>query len=34
LIQAFVGEAVESVADDGLRDVVIEAAERWLAARG
>ena len=34
LIQAFVGEAVETVADDGLRDVVIEAAERWLAARG
>ena len=34
LIQAFVGEAIETVADDGLRDVVIEAAERWLAARG
>ncbi|HRO01130.1 MAG TPA: Fe-S cluster assembly protein SufD [Nitrobacter sp.] len=34
LIQAFVGEAIESVADDGLRDVVIGAAERWLAARG
>jgi Fe-S cluster assembly protein SufD len=34
LIQAFVGEAVESIADDSLRDVVIGAAERWLAARG
>ncbi|WP_439925168.1 Fe-S cluster assembly protein SufD [Nitrobacter sp. JJSN] len=34
LIQAFVGEAIESIADDGLRDVVIGAAERWLAARG
>jgi Fe-S cluster assembly protein SufD len=34
LIQAFVGEAIESIADDGLRDVVVETAERWLAARG
>ncbi|MEH6950352.1 Fe-S cluster assembly protein SufD [Nitrobacter sp. NHB1] len=34
LIQAFVGEAIESIADDGLRDVVIGAAERWLAERG
>jgi len=33
LIQAFVGEAIESIADDGLRDVAIGAAERWLAAR-
>ena len=34
LIQAFVGEAIESIADDGLRDVVVGTAERWLAARG
>ena len=34
LIQAFVGEAIESIADDGLRDVAVAAAERWLAARG
>jgi Fe-S cluster assembly protein SufD len=34
LIQAFVGEAIESIADDGLRDAVIASAERWLAARG
>jgi Fe-S cluster assembly protein SufD len=34
LIQAFVGEAIESIADEGLRDIVIGAAERWLAERG
>ena len=34
LIQAFVGEAIESIADDGLRDAVVAIAERWLAARG
>jgi Fe-S cluster assembly protein SufD len=34
LIQAFVGEAIESVVDDRLRDLAIAAAERWLAARG
>jgi Fe-S cluster assembly protein SufD len=34
LIQAFVGEAIESIADDGLRDMVVAIAERWLAARG
>ena len=34
LIQAFVGEAIESIADDRLRDGAISAAERWLAARG
>jgi Fe-S cluster assembly protein SufD len=33
LIQAFVGEAIESIADDALRDVAIGVAERWLAAR-
>ncbi|MBN8986500.1 MAG: Fe-S cluster assembly protein SufD, partial [Rhizobiales bacterium] len=34
LIQAFVGEAMESIADEALRDVAIATAERWLAARG
>jgi Fe-S cluster assembly protein SufD len=34
LITAFVGEAIESIADDNVRDVAIAAAERWLAARG
>ena len=34
LIQAFVGEAIESIENDALRDLAIAAAERWLAARG
>jgi Fe-S cluster assembly protein SufD len=34
LIQAFVGEAIESIANDNLRELAIAAAERWLAARG
>jgi Fe-S cluster assembly protein SufD len=34
LIQAFVGEAIESIANDALRELVIRAAQRWLAARG
>ncbi|MEZ2143860.1 Fe-S cluster assembly protein SufD [Bradyrhizobium sp. DN5] len=33
LIQAFVGEAIEQIADDGLRDHVIGIAERWLERR-
>jgi Fe-S cluster assembly protein SufD len=33
LIQAFVGEAIESIADDTLRELAISAAQRWLAAR-
>ena len=33
LIQAFVGEAMESIANDGLRELAISAAQRWLAAR-
>jgi Fe-S cluster assembly protein SufD len=33
LIQAFVGEAIESIADDRLRDLASFAAGRWLAAR-
>jgi Fe-S cluster assembly protein SufD len=34
LIQAFVGEAIESIANDDLREHAIAAAERWLEARG
>ena len=34
LIQAFVGEAIESIANDALRELAISAAERWLEARG
>jgi Fe-S cluster assembly protein SufD len=34
LIQAFVGEAIESIVNDNLRELAISAAERWLAARG
>jgi Fe-S cluster assembly protein SufD len=33
LIQAFVGEAIESIANDDLREVAIAAARRWLEAR-
>jgi Fe-S cluster assembly protein SufD len=34
LIQAFVGEAIESVASDVLRELAISTARRWLEARG
>jgi Fe-S cluster assembly protein SufD len=33
LIQAFVGEAIESIASDTLRDLATATAERWLRAR-
>jgi len=33
LIQAFLGEAIEQIADDDLRDFVSGKAERWLEAR-
>jgi Fe-S cluster assembly protein SufD len=33
LIQAFVGEAIEQIADDGLRELAIETAQRWLETR-
>jgi Fe-S cluster assembly protein SufD len=33
LIQAFLGEAIEEIADDNLRDFVTAQAERWLEAR-
>jgi Fe-S cluster assembly protein SufD len=34
LIQAFVGEAIESIVNDDLRELAIAAARRWLEARG
>ena len=34
LIQAFVGEAIESIVNDALRELAISAAQRWLEARG
>jgi Fe-S cluster assembly protein SufD len=34
LIQAFVGEAIESIVNDDLRELAIAASQRWLAARG
>jgi len=34
LIQAFVGEAIESIVSDELRELAILAAQRWLEARG
>jgi Fe-S cluster assembly protein SufD len=34
LIQAFVGEAIESIVNDDLRELAITAAQRWLEARG
>jgi Fe-S cluster assembly protein SufD len=33
LIQAFVGEAIESIASDDLRELAIAATRRWLEAR-
>ncbi|MBR0871101.1 Fe-S cluster assembly protein SufD [Bradyrhizobium tropiciagri] len=33
LIQAFVGEAIETIASDALREVAIATARRWLEAR-
>jgi Fe-S cluster assembly protein SufD len=34
LIQAFVGEAIESIVNDDLRELAILAAQRWLEGRG
>lgn len=34
LIAAFVGEAIESIVSDDLREAAMATAERWLAARG
>jgi Fe-S cluster assembly protein SufD len=33
LIEAFVGEAIESIVDDDLREIAVAAAQRWLAVR-
>jgi Fe-S cluster assembly protein SufD len=33
LIQAFVGEAVEEISDEALRELAMATAERWLEAR-
>jgi len=33
LIQAFVGEAIEGIEHAGLREVLMETAAAWLAAR-
>ena len=33
LIRAFVGEAIEGIADENLREVAMNQAERWLEAR-
>jgi Fe-S cluster assembly protein SufD len=33
LIQAFVGEAIEEISDDALRELAMTTAERWLEAR-
>jgi Fe-S cluster assembly protein SufD len=33
LIQAFVGEAIEEISDDALRELVLVSAERWLETR-
>lgn len=33
LIQAFIGEAIEAVADDGIREALMVGALRWLGAR-
>jgi len=34
LISAFVGEAIESIVNDDLRDLAVSMAERWLVSRG
>jgi Fe-S cluster assembly protein SufD len=34
LIQAFVGEAIEKIADDRLREAAMNMAQRWVEARG
>jgi Fe-S cluster assembly protein SufD len=33
LIEAFVGEAIESIVNDDLRDIAVIAAQRWLVTR-
>ena len=33
LIQAFIGEVIEEIDDDGIRDALMEAAIDWLRRR-
>ena len=33
LIQSFIGEAIETVAHEGIRDVLMQATLQWLGAR-
>jgi Fe-S cluster assembly protein SufD len=33
LIQSFVGEAIETVAHEGIRDALMQETRRWLEAR-
>jgi len=33
LIQAFVGEAIETIAHEGVKDALMSAAAEWLRAR-
>lgn len=33
LVEAFVGEAIESIVDDDLRDLAVSSAQRWLKER-
>jgi Fe-S cluster assembly protein SufD len=34
LIQAFVGEAVDAIKHDGVKEALMSAVVRWLASRG
>lgn len=34
LIQAFVGEAIEEIADEGIREALLKTAAKWLDTRG
>jgi Fe-S cluster assembly protein SufD len=34
LIQAFIGDAVETIANEAVRGALMSEVERWLAARG
>jgi Fe-S cluster assembly protein SufD len=34
LIQAFVGEAIEEIPHEGIREAIMQSAINWLGARG
>jgi Fe-S cluster assembly protein SufD len=34
LIQAFIGEAIEEISNETIREALIFAARKWLGARG